>query len=217
MSNWSLTGIQLAPGANALNLLGYDLKGNLVDSDSITVTSTTGPLDPPQITSLNPSSAQALTNIEIFGNDFHNGVRVFFGAVESASVTYDENGPTPNKIVARVPAGSGTVAVTARNFDNQSSNGMSFTYVPPPPMFIRGDVNNDGIVDISDGFKIILHLYGSVAVDCQDALDTNDDEQLNNTDAVYMLNYLFLNGPVIRPPFPAAGTDPSGAALGCSR
>ena len=137
--------------------------------------------------------------------------------MRNGSVLSWKNSPTPNTIVARVPSGSGTVSVTVRNFDNQTSNGMSFTFVLPPPMFIRGDANGDTLVDVSDGVKCLLHIFGGVPSDCEDAVDANNDEQLNGTDAVYLLNYLFANGPTIPAPFPAAGADPSGSALGCSR
>jgi hypothetical protein len=45
----------------------------------------------------------------------------------------------------------------------------------------------------------------------------DDNEQLNVTDAVTLLDYLFRAGAEPPAPYPAAGTDPSGAALGCER
>ena len=149
--------------------------------------------------------------------DFHNGVRVYFVAVESVGVVFDENGPAPGKITARVPAGTGTVNVTVRNVDNQSSNTRPFIYLLPPSTFIRGDANGNNGVDIADAVKILLHLFKGAATNCQDALDADDNEQINITDAVHLLQFLLNRGPAIPAPYPAAGTDPSGAALGCSR
>ncbi len=216
MTTWTLSGIPLLPGANALVLYGLDLRGNVVDSDSITVTST-AVWNAPAITSLLPGSAIVGQDIEVIGTDFHEGVEVFFGAVESPVVSYNENGPTPGRITARVPVGSGTVNVTARNVDLKTSNALPFTYSVPPPLFVRGDANGDGVLDLSDAVKIVLHLFAGLATDCQDALDSDDSETLNVTDALRVLNYLFKQGPGPGTPFPAEGTDPSGAVLGCAR
>ena len=57
MTDWEIDGIQLNSGENELVLFGFDLGGNFVESDTITITSTfvTGP--PPVIASIDPSSA----------------------------------------------------------------------------------------------------------------------------------------------------------------
>ncbi|MBI4601038.1 MAG: CotH kinase family protein, partial [Planctomycetes bacterium] len=216
MTAWSIAGIPVTPGANALVFFGLDLRGGVIDSDSITVTSTAS-WNAPSITSLNPASSLAGTDIEVLGTDFHNGLKVSFGAVQSPVIVFDENGATPGKIVARVPAGSGTVSVTVRNTDNKTSNARAFTYTVPPSSFVRGDANGDASVDLSDAVRIVLHLFAGKAADCEDALDVDDNELLNVTDAVGLLNYLFKSGAAPRAPFPAEGTDPSGTGLGCQR
>ena len=50
---------------------------------------------------------------------------------------------------------------------------------------------------------------------CEDALDANDDGQLDIADAIYVLNYLFIAGPAMPPPFPEPGLDPTADGLGC--
>jgi hypothetical protein len=216
MTTWTMTGILLQPGPNNLTFFGYDLQGNLVDSDSITVTLTVA-WNPPAIASLNPTSTTSGTDIEVLGSDFHNGLRVFFGGVESSRVVYDENGSTPDKIIARVPGGSGTVNVTVKNIDNQSSNVMAFTYVPPPSNFIRGDANGNETIEIADAVKALLHLFAGAATNCEDSMDVDDDETLNVTDVISLLNYLFKSGAAPGAPFPTAGVDPAGTQLGCQR
>jgi len=213
MTNWSIQTIGLNPGLNIFTFIGLDLRGNTVDSATLRITSTAA-WNTPAITTVNPDEAEAGTDIQIDGSDFHNGARVFFGAVQSSTVTVNE---TLQRITARVPAGTGTVNVTVRNLDNKTSNAMPFTYVIPPPMFIRGDANGDSLIDISDGVRILRHLFNGVSMNCQDALDANDDEALNLTDAVYVLDFIFQGGPAPLAPFPAEGEDPSGSALGCSR
>jgi len=217
MTAWSINNVPLTAGiANAFVVLGIDLQGNVLDQDTITVTSTAS-WQAPAITDLNPSSALVGETIQITGTDFHNGIRVFFGATAATNVVYDENGPTPNLLTARIPSGTGTVNVTVRNTDNQNSNALSFTYIVPPSMFVRGDANDDGSIDIADPVRILRHLFASIAINCQDACDVDDNEVLNVTDATALLNYLFKNGTAPRPPFPSEGTDPGGAALGCTR
>jgi hypothetical protein len=216
MTSWSIQGIQLVPGVNNIVLFGIDARGNIVDSDSIKVASTTN-WEAPVIDSLDPPEAPPGTDIAILGSSFHDGVQVYFGATQSTAVLYDEDGPSPGRITARVPGGAGTVNVTVRNLDTQVSNPAPFTYVLPPSTFVRGDANGDGVVDISDAVKTLLHLFAGRVADCEDAMDLDDNEALNVTDPVFLLNFLFQSGPEPYPPYPSEDVDPSGAALGCVR
>ncbi|HAK97315.1 MAG TPA: hypothetical protein DCM87_20580 [Planctomycetes bacterium] len=88
---------------------------------------------------------------------------------------------------------------------------------PPPPGFIRGDANGDGVVDLSDPVMILLCLFAGRATDCEDALDANDGGRVDIADAVYVLSYLFARGAAMPAPFPARGEDTTPDALGCSR
>jgi hypothetical protein len=44
---------------------------------------------------------------------------------------------------------------------------------------------------------------------------TNADDTCNITDAVYLLNDLFLGGPPPEPPFPTCSPEPTSDELGC--
>ena len=79
------------------------------------------------------------------------------------------------------------------------------------PRFIRGDANVDGIVDISDGVRVLGFLFLFLPdglVTCNAALDTDDSGTVNITDGIYVLNFLFLGGPHPAPPFPTCGVEP---------
>jgi hypothetical protein len=75
------------------------------------------------------------------------------------------------------------------------------------PRFIRADANVTGDVDLSDVIKTLNHLFQGEPVDCELALDSNDDEWKDISDAIYTLGFLFLGGPPPPPPFPGCGCD----------
>jgi hypothetical protein len=86
------------------------------------------------------------------------------------------------------------------------------------PSFIRGDVDSDSLVQMSDAVAVMRHIYvpGSGMLGCLDACDVNDDGVLKMSDAIYTLRYLYLPGsPAPTAPFPGCGEDPTSDSLGC--
>ena len=84
--------------------------------------------------------------------------------------------------------------------------------------FQRGDCNDDGEVDISDGICILNWLFlGADAPNCVAATNTNGDEGADISDPVYLFAFLFLGGPAPTAPFPDCGVAclPSDATQGC--
>ena len=76
--------------------------------------------------------------------------------------------------------------------------------------FIRGEVNQDGRVDISDAVMILGYLFlGGAAPACLAAADADDSHTIEITDAVFLLGALFLGNNVVPPPYPDCGTDPT--------
>src|SRR5262249_1836282 len=78
--------------------------------------------------------------------------------------------------------------------------------------FRRGDVNQDGEVDLRDAIYLFDALFlGGREVRCLDAADINDDGQTapDVSDGAYLLNWLFLEGKTPPPPGPfKCGYDP---------
>lgn len=77
--------------------------------------------------------------------------------------------------------------------------------------FIRGDADHNDVVDITDAILIVRAIcgYGHEKLEgCFDAADPDDDGGITYTDAIYLLNYLFGNGPPPKWPFPDPGVDP---------
>jgi len=104
--------------------------------------------------------------------------------------------------------GAGGVIASARIGVHSTAFGSS-------PDFVRGDVNRDGGVDLSDVLATLFYLFGGLDVACADAADTDDNGKVNLGDAIGSLYYLFLSGAAPRSPFPAPGQDATADALGC--
>ncbi len=67
--------------------------------------------------------------------------------------------------------------------------------------FLRGDVNEDGHVDIADMISLLAYLFlGGPGPVCLDVADVNDDGAIDIADPTAGLNYLFLGGS--EPPAP---------------
>jgi hypothetical protein len=92
---------------------------------------------------------------------------------------------------------------------------------PEPPvkdwLFIRGDTNIDGAVDIGDVIDSLNFLFGfpsGEVAHCLAAHDANDDEVVDLADPVYIAEYLFNGGPPPPHPFPSCGFDTTHGAAG---
>jgi hypothetical protein len=83
-------------------------------------------------------------------------------------------------------------------------------------VFLRGEANGDGRVDLSDAVSILGYLFlGTIAPACPDAADVDDSGALDLSDAVYLLNHLFLGSRQPPEPYPAPGRDPTSDPLAC--
>lgn len=82
--------------------------------------------------------------------------------------------------------------------------------------FIRGDVNEDGRLDITDPIAEAEWLFrDGFQVECPKAGDADDDGDTDLGDLIYSLRFLFLGGPALPAPFPGAGFDPTPDSLRC--
>jgi hypothetical protein len=84
------------------------------------------------------------------------------------------------------------------------------------PHFVRGDVNEDGRINISDPISILHFLFlGVDVIRCKKSADIDDNGMVEITDAISLLTYLFSGGPAPPPPFPEAGLDRAPDQLSC--
>jgi hypothetical protein len=83
-------------------------------------------------------------------------------------------------------------------------------------LFIRGDSNSSGTVDISDGVFTLGFLFRSERRPiCDSAADSNGDGGINISDAVYLFQYLFAGGDLLPAPFPECGEAGKGDGDAC--
>ncbi len=162
-----------------------------------------------------------------------NGEEAFRSNLPEGVVTYDtlaedtQSGSEEDELHAAdidpgllVP-GDNVVAVEVHQV-NLTSSDLSFDLeltarmrVPVPGSFLRGDPNGDGARNVSDAITILLVLFGGEESGCHDALDVNDNERAEISDAVVLLDFLFRGG--ARPPAPwdVCGEDAEGSDLAC--
>ena len=146
------------------------------------------------------------------------------------SVTYDDDEPWP-----LAPDGDGH-SLVPKSFDPDGSQSDFLLWrasamaggspgredpQPTPPqsegdvVFVRGDSNRDGLVDISDSINTLLVILQGVGeLLCPDAMDANDDGRLDLSDSIFSVNFFFIGGRQPPPPYPEQGLDPTEDTLG---
>lgn len=82
--------------------------------------------------------------------------------------------------------------------------------------FLRGDVNLDGRVNITDAVADLAALFRGARPPCDDAADANDDGALSIDDPLAILGYLFVGGELPAPGTLAPGADPTCDTLDCA-
>ena len=91
---------------------------------------------------------------------------------------------------------------------------------PPQTLFSRGDANADGKVNITDAVVSAQNIFlqSLIFIDCDDALDANNDEMLDAADPIMILEWIFLDGPFLEAPFRTcgAGDEAAGDGLDCA-
>lgn len=82
-------------------------------------------------------------------------------------------------------------------------------------LFVRGDANADGQIDIADPIFLFQYLFaGERGPVCDDAADAAEDGQINIADSIHILGHLFMDRP-LPDPLSECGPDPVEEELGC--
>ncbi len=79
-----------------------------------------------------------------------------------------------------------------------------------PILFIRGDADSDTVIDKDDAKAILEYLFLGGEAPCPLAAgDVDDTGNIDLTDPIYLLIYIYHAGPQPAAPFPEAGLDPT--------
>ncbi len=116
------------------------------------------------------------------------------------------SGVTPrpwSKLLARAAVLAAALLVTAIDPACAQSN------------FVRGDLDEDSALLLSDVTTGLGYLFQGVPLDCLDAADVNDDGTIDLSDVVYVLVNLFSGGPIPPSPYPTCQIDPTPDSLSC--
>jgi hypothetical protein len=155
--------------------------------------------------------------------DFSGGVnvgRVKFNLTGSADGLIND---FDGSYFASQPVSSGTYGVvtyedgTEAFIGNQTLVEHSLTTMP---ILERGDVNLNGVINITDAILIFFYAFGqgtaSFPVGCLDIADCNDDGVVDISDPVYILIDVYEGGPPPPPPnVGSCGPDPTPDGLIC--
>lgn len=58
-------------------------------------------------------------------------------------------------------------------------------------LYIAGDVNDDGVLDITDPINILQYLFNGQSLACPSNANVNGDARVDLSDAIFLLNYMF--------------------------
>ncbi|MEM7262398.1 MAG: hypothetical protein AAF488_10450 [Planctomycetota bacterium] len=118
------------------------------------------------------------------------------------------------------PPVANVIVVDGQSEDASLENGsINFVEITIPSVtFLRGDANDDSIVNIADGVFVIGTLFYGYTATCAAALDANADGLADLSDAMFIIDWRFLDGPAPSFPFPDCGEsfELGDVDLGCA-
>lgn len=149
-------------------------------------------------------------------------------SVETIPAAFAGNPDGMTTSVGIVPSGLSTPAVLnivaltdGSGVEAIGVNGtITITPAAPRPIFRRGDVDGNGVVNaLSDAIALLTIAFGGSGgseFPCRDSADVNDNGLLDIGDPVYLLSYGFGGGPAPVSPFTDCGEDPTDDPLDCA-
>ena len=92
-----------------------------------------------------------------------------------------------------------------------------YSFVGEPPVeFKRGDVEQDGVLTVTDALNNVSHQFLGLDVLCRSSLDANDDGEIDIVDPMVTLSLLFFPSvEALLPPYRDCGVDPTTDDLDC--
>ncbi len=138
-------------------------------------------------------------------------------AVRDRIGSIDEEGNFLEGALARFTLPDGSTILRTVGKDDVTPGKPNSTPLEPGQRFLRGDVTDDGKLDITDPIQLLtLQFLGDVEVLCMDAGDFDDNGKIEITDPIASLSHQFLG--TAGPPAPGGedcGEDPTPDDLDC--
>lgn len=126
--------------------------------------------------------------------------------------TVDADDNIPDLSFGRNPDGGSDIVLLLTPTPGAANSDPFF---PPDAMFIRGDANEDGVVDMADIDELTVLVFDpSQQGPCPDRLDTNDDGEIGVIDITFLSTALAMTSP-LPAPFPDPGFDPTADDIPC--
>jgi len=94
------------------------------------------------------------------------------------------------------------------------AEGLEITISAESKLFIRGDVNHNHLLNITDVILILRYLFSTEVLKCLDPADVDDTGMIDLSDVIALAEYLFDTGIPPAVPFPNPGQDPTADFLG---
>jgi hypothetical protein len=158
------------------------------------------------------------TEVVLSGRGWLNVDQILIeGREEALEVTWEDDETWSAPVL--LAAGENTVVLHAVDLAGNpaGSDQIEILVTAHAPVFVRGDANLDGGLNLTDALLILAHVFRGADLACADAADTDDSESLDALDALALVHYLFLGGDPPPAPFPGPGQDsPGGGTLGCT-
>ncbi len=178
-----------------------------------------GNLLPGAVIAASPSSGDAPLEVFFDGTQSYD----LDGEIVSYLWDFDDGAMSTSASIGHTFAAPGNYVVTLVVTDDDGAEDVASQFIFVGEDLgggqIPGDANQDGRLDIADGVKILVELFVNPGgLPCDGPIDSaanakvfdvNADAGVNVADALYVLNYLFADGP---PPSLGTGCVP---VLGC--
>ena len=110
------------------------------------------------------------------------------------------------EVIAPACETEGPASVEVCTEDGCAFDEDGFFYTEASPVWVRGDSNGDGVLDISDPIRLLGRLFLGEPTEetCPPAVDVNADGALDISDPIVLLGFLFMGNMVIPPPNPGS-------------
>ncbi len=212
--------ISLAPGAESYTVTdltcgSYTFTLTAVKGDNTSDLSCEAGIDVAGPQPADPCSVVTENDVTVswINNDDYDAIEVSIDGGDPVSVANDATSFSAEDL----SVGDHTITIVASQADCVCTPiECTFTIEEAPRKFIRGDVNDDAVVNIADAVKMLMYLFAGDQIGCLDAADANDDESVNISDVSAILSSLF-GGTGNLPAPNTCGVDPTPGDpdLGC--